>query len=512
MTGGVVCRDLFKVHRTAEGDAAALQGLTVDVAPGEMLAVLGPSGAGKSTLLRILAGLERPSAGTAAVAGLDMGRLSGARRAAARRALIGVVGQHAERALPPALTIAEAVALPLRLRGETGREAADRVAELLARVDLADAGPARAYELSGGERQRAAVCAAIAHRPSVVLADEPTGELDADAAGAVLGLLRSLADDGATVVLATHDPVGASTAHRLVRIRDGRVSSENDDEVVIGRGGWLHIPEHLLIRAGIADRAAVDARDGAVRLTPPRRGGGTHAAAPPATAATPAPDDPPIVLPAVSAAVHAVHKAYRTRVVFRGLDARFAPATLTAVVGRSGSGKSTLLRMLAGLERPDAGDVEVGGASLHDTGREALAALRRRRIGVVGQEPRLAPFLSAAEQVALAPALAGADPDRARAVAERWLAAVGLGQRAGQRVGRLSAGERQRVAIARALAAGRSLLLVDEPTSRLDEASAAAIAELLASAAHVHGATVVCATHDPVLADAADARIVLDAT
>ena len=196
------------------------------------------------------------------------------------------------------------------------------------RVDLADAGPARAHELSGGERQRAAVCAAIAHRPAVVLADEPTGELDADAAGAVLGLLRSLADDGATVVLATHDPVGASTAHRLVRIRDGRVSSENDDEVVIGRGGWLHIPEHLLIRAGIADRAAVDARDGAVRLTPPRRGGGTRVAAPLATAAAPAPDDPPITLPPVPAALRAVHKAYRTRIVFRGLDARFAPATL----------------------------------------------------------------------------------------------------------------------------------------------------------------------------------------
>ena len=112
--------------------------------------------------------------------------------------------------------------------------------------------------------------------------------------------------------------------------------------------------------------------------------------------------------------------------------------------------------------------------------------------------------------MALAPALAGADPDAARDVAGQWLVAVGLGQRAGQRVGRLSAGERQRVAIARALAAGRSLLLVDEPTSRLDEASAAAIAELLANAAHVHGATVVCATHDPVLADAADVRIVLD--
>ena len=362
MTAGIVCRDLFKVHRTAEGDAAALQGLTLDAAPGEMLAVLGPSGSGKSTLLRILAGLERPSAGSAVVAGLDMGRLSGTRRGAARRELIGVVGQHAERALPPALTIAEAIALPLRLRGESRARATARVGELLQRVDLVGAGSAQADDLSGGERQRAAVCAAIAHRPPVVLVDEPTGELDADSADAVLKLLRDLAADGATVVLATHDPVGASTAHRLVRIRDGRVSSENDHDVVIGQGGWLHIPEPLLARAGIADRARVDARDGAVTLTP--SGGRTNAVAPPPAAPRPAPDAPPIVLPAVSAALVGVHKAYRSRVVFRDLDAQFVPATFTAVVGRSGSGKSTLLRMLAGLEQPDSGEIDVGGASL----------------------------------------------------------------------------------------------------------------------------------------------------
>jgi ABC-type lipoprotein export system ATPase subunit len=509
MTGGVVCRDLFKVHRTAEGDAAALQGLTIDVAPSEMLAVFGPSGSGKSTLLRILAGLERPSAGSAAVAGLDMGRLSARRRAAARRTLIGIVDQHSERALPPALTIAEAIALPLRLRGETRTVAAVRVSELLERVGLTDAGHSVAHELSGGERQRAAVCVAIAHRPSVVLADEPTGELDAHSARAVLGLLRALADDGATVVLATHDPGGASTAQRLVRIRDGRVSSENDDEVVIGRGGWLHVPESLLAEAGITDRAIVHAQDGAVILTPSRARTGANAPER-ATTASPAPADPPIALPEVSVVVHGVRKAYRTRVVFDGLHAAFAPGTLTAVVGRSGSGKSTLLRMLAGLQRPDAGDIDVGGTSLAGAGREQLAVLRTHQIGIVGQEPHLAPFLSAAEHVALAPALAGADPEAARDVAGRWLAAVGLGQRADQRVGRLSAGERQRVAIARALAAGRSLLLVDEPTSHLDAANAAAIAELLARAAHVHRATVVCATHDPLLAEAADARIRLD--
>ena len=360
--------------------------------------------------------------------------------------------------------------------------------------------------MSGGERQRAAVCAAIAHRPSVVLADEPTGELDADSASAVLGLLRALADDGATVVLATHDPVGASTAHRLVRIRDGRVSSENRDDVVIGRGGWLHIPEHLLARAGITDRARVEAREGAVTLTPPGGRGNPQAAAPVDGDA----GRPPIVLPAVSAVVHAVDKAYRMRVVFRGLDARFAPGTLTAVVGRSGSGKSTLLRMLAGLERPDAGDIEVGGASLQDTGREQLAALRRRRIGVVGQEPSLASFLSAAEQVALAPALTGADPDVARDVAGRWLEAVGLGDRADQRarapVGGRAPARRHRPGFR----GGPEPAARRRTTSRLDESNAAAIAELLSRAAHVHGATVVCATHDPVLADAADVRFVLD--
>jgi putative ABC transport system ATP-binding protein len=185
--------------------------------------------------------------------------------------------------------------------------------------------------------------------------------------------------------------------------------------------------------------------------------------------------------------------------VLRGLSAAFAPGRLTAITGRSGSGKSTLLRILAGLERADAGAVLIGGAPIGEQTRERLAALRARQIGFVAQEPQLLAFLTAAEQVALA----GGD-------ATAWLSAVGLDARAGQRVGRLSAGERQRVAIARALAGGRGLLLVDEPTSRLDEAQAVAIAELLRRAAHVHGATVVCATHDPVLTEAADAELALD--
>jgi ABC-type lipoprotein export system ATPase subunit len=504
----VVCRELFKVHRTPEGDAAALQGLTLDAAPGEMLALLGPSGSGKSTLLRILAGLERPSAGTALVTGRDLGRLTGRALLSARRELVGLVGQHAERALPPALAVADAIAMPLRLRGASRTEAGDRARALLERVGLEGFEQARPGELSGGERQRVAVCAAVAHRPPVVLADEPTGELDAVAAREVLDLLASLAsDDGATVVLVTHDPVGARTADRVVRIRDGRVSQEGSGErraVVVGRGGWLHVPEELLAAAGITDRARVRAQDGSVILEP----------LDPATPVTPADGAGPAQqserVDGVPAALRGVVKRYGRRTVFDGLAAEFAVGTLTAVTGRSGSGKSTLLRMLAGLERADAGEIVVGAESLVDLGREELAALRARRIGFVAQEPQLAGFLAASEQAALPLLLAGEQPEAAARGARSWLSAVGLDERAEQRVARLSAGERQRVAIARALAGGRGLLLVDEPTSHLDEATAAATAELLRRAAHVHGATVVCATHDPVLVEAADAELPLD--
>jgi ABC-type lipoprotein export system ATPase subunit len=505
----VVCRDLFKVHRTPEGDAAALQGLTLDARPGEMLALLGPSGSGKSTLLRILAGLERPSAGSAVVEGHDMGRLSGRGLVGVRREVIGLVGQHAERALPPALRVGEAIALPLRLRGAPPRAAAARAGELRERGGQADAGAAPPPELSGGERQRAAVCAAVAHRPSVILADEPTGELDAAAAHDVLGLLAGLAEDGATVVLVTHDPVGAQTAHRVVRIRDGRVSQEGSGEalaVVVGRGGWLHVPEELLATAGISDRATVRATGDAVILE--RASGATAGPAAPSADGSSAAGDATVA--GVPAAVAGVAKAYGRRTVFSGLDAAFAPGTMTAVTGRSGSGKSTLLRLLAGLERPDAGAVTVGGEDLGGKDREALAALRSAHVGVVAQEPQLLAFLTAVEQASLALLHAGAEPDAAERAARSWLLAVGLAERADQRVGRLSAGERQRVAIARALAAGRGLLLVDEPTSRLDEVNATAIAELLRRAAEVHGATVVCATHDPIVAAAAGVEIALD--
>jgi ABC-type lipoprotein export system ATPase subunit len=179
------------------------------------------------------------------------------------------------------------------------------------------------------------------------------------------------------------------------------------------------------------------------------------------------------------------------------------------VTGRSGSGKSTLLRLLAGLDAADGGEVLVAGEPLTGHDRTELARLRRERIGVVGQELGLVPFLSAAENVVLGLELRGLEAGQAAERAEAWLTRLGLDQRLDQRVIRLSAGERQRVALARALAAQPALILVDEPTSRLDEANAELVAQLLADVAHEQTAAIVCATHEPRLRAAADDELAL---
>jgi putative ABC transport system ATP-binding protein len=193
----------------------------------------------------------------------------------------------------------------------------------------------------------------------------------------------------------------------------------------------------------------------------------------------------------------------------RDLDAVFAAGKLYAVTGPSGSGKTTLLHLLAGLDTPDAGEVEALGAALGDLDRAGRAALRRAHVGFVGQQPGLVETLSARENVELGLALRGVSSQKAAALAIETLAAVGLSERAEQRVGRLSTGEQVRVAIARALAPRPEVLLADEPTARLDQANARAVALLFARLARERGAAIVCATHDPVVIEQADGELAL---
>jgi putative ABC transport system ATP-binding protein len=224
VTAVVEASGLGKVHGRGEAAVTALQEVDLTVAPGEFVAVTGPSGCGKSTLLNLIGGLDSPTAGEIRLRGERIDRAGEARRARLRRTEIGFVFQFFNLILN--LTVRDNVELPALLAGVPAREARRRTSELLERLGLADAGERVPGDLSGGQQQRVAIARALVNRPSVLLADEPTGNLDTAAAREVVAVLRERHADGQTIVLVTHDMRVASAAQRVVAMRDGRIVGE----------------------------------------------------------------------------------------------------------------------------------------------------------------------------------------------------------------------------------------------------------------------------------------------
>ena len=505
MSLAIDVREAFRIHRLGGATSVALQGLTLQVEQGELIVVLGPSGSGKTTLLRTIAGFDTLSAGVARVLGVDVGALGPGAAAQFRARNLGLLDQHYARALSPDLTCVHTVGLGLELLGASRAEARSAAATLLERVGLGARLQAHPGELSGGEQQRVALCAALAHRPRLLLADEPAGELDEANAKLVYGLIDELArEQGTTALVVSHDRAAASIADRLVYVRDGRVVEESRPgqrpSLVVTAPGWVRLPDPILEALGSPTRLHAEHREQELVLSNDELDRNLEVRAPAMFHAHVAqPGD-------VVAELRDVVRRFNGRAVLSGVSASFRGGTLTAVVGRSGSGKTTLLHLLAGLDHPSEGHVVVEGREIDALDRADAAAVRREHVALITQEPGLVPHLSARENVELGLLVRGLDGDAAAALAE-----VGLGARLDHRADRLSAGERQRVAIARALAAEPVLLLADEPTARLDQTNARAVAELLARLAHEHGTAVVCATHDAVVIEQADARLELAA-
>jgi ABC-type lipoprotein export system ATPase subunit len=224
----ILCDNLVKIYAVAGLEVVALQGLDLRVEQGEVMAIVGASGSGKSTLMNILGGLDSPSAGRAVVAGVDLGRLNERQRADYRRRTVGFIWQQTERNSLPYLTAAGNVELPMMLDGVGAGERAARATELLDLVGVdPDRRGLRPAGLSGGEQQRVAVAVALANRPAVLLADEPTGKLDTASAAELFAALRRVNHEtGTSIVLVTHDPLVADHVQRTIAIRDGRTSTE----------------------------------------------------------------------------------------------------------------------------------------------------------------------------------------------------------------------------------------------------------------------------------------------
>ncbi len=223
----IYCDRLVRIFKVSGVEVQALQGLDLSVGAGELTALVGASGSGKSTLLNILAALDLPTGGQARVAGHDLLTMRGAERVDYWRHTVGFLWQQTGRNLLAHLTAAENVALPMRLAGLRRAQRRRRIAEVLDMLGVADCAGKRLAQLSGGQQQRVAVGVAIANQPRVLLADEPTGELDDQAAADVFAALRTAnSETGATVLIVTHDSSVSEHVNRTIAIRDGRISSE----------------------------------------------------------------------------------------------------------------------------------------------------------------------------------------------------------------------------------------------------------------------------------------------
>jgi putative ABC transport system ATP-binding protein len=279
----ILCEDLVRIYATDGVEVQALQGLNLRVDPGDVVALVGASGSGKSTLLTILSGLDRPTGGRARVAGVDLLTMSRRRRVAYQRHTVGFVWQQTSRNLMPFLTAAENIALPLVVTGD--RHRARRVDELLELLDITGCRDRRPGELSGGQQQRVAVATALANGPSVLLADEPTGELDDAMSAEVLAAMRQTSEQlGVTVLIVTHDPTVAAHVRRTVQIRDGRTSTEVlrrvevdehgqertvvEEFTVIDRAGRLQLPSSHVEQLELRDRVRLELEEDHVGVWP----------------------------------------------------------------------------------------------------------------------------------------------------------------------------------------------------------------------------------------------------
>ncbi|NUO98032.1 MAG: ABC transporter ATP-binding protein [Nonomuraea sp.] len=278
----IVCDNLVRIYKTEGVEVVALQGLDLVIDKGELVAIVGASGSGKSTLLNVLSGLDVPTAGVARVAGMDLLAMTAKDRLRYRRSVVGFIWQQTARNLLPYLTARENVELPMKLAGgDRARRA--RAGELLELLGVGYCADRRPPEMSGGEQQRAAIAVALANEPQLILADEPTGELDSETSEQVFDAMRKANRElGVTVVIVTHDPLVSEQVDRTVGIRDGRTSSETlrregaegqivaEEYAVLDRVGRLQLPRDFMNALEMERRVRLELESDHIGVWPAR--------------------------------------------------------------------------------------------------------------------------------------------------------------------------------------------------------------------------------------------------
>ncbi len=481
-------QDVVKTYMTAGQPFDALKSVSIDIRQGEFLGITGKSGAGKTTLLNTISGVSKLTSGgilfhwggERSSPPLALHSLNEDELAVWRGENLGVVLQSFE--LMPTLSLLENVMLPPDFCGAYRPTVSKkRALELLEMVEIAEHAYKIPAHISGGQKQRVAIARALVNDPHLILADEPTGNLDSITAETILEIFEKLAAEGHTIVMVTHDESLASRFSRRLRIVDG-VVGDGPETASAASPGPIHTHARYLPDTG---EPCPDLPSASALLEP---------------------HPPAVVLRGVDKVYENAAGKFRA---LKSIDLQLDYGQFVSVVGKSGCGKSTLLNMITGIDHPTAGDVIVANEHIYKMSESHRALWRGRNLGVVFQFFQLLPTLTLLENTMLPMDYCkvypfSERPQRAMELLER----VGLQDQAHKLPATVSSGQQQSAAIARALATDPSIILADEPTGNLDSRAAENVLDLFESLARA-GKTVLIVTHDPSITQRTDQTVIL---
>lgn len=498
-------RKVVKAYSTGEGPFLALKDVDIDIQQGEFLGITGKSGAGKTTLLNMISGVSdltsgevifhKPNNGIPGSA-IPIHTMNEDQLAQWRGENVGIIYQSFE--LMPTLNLVENVMLPPDFLGSYRPVISkERALELLDLVDIAEHAYKIPAHISGGQKQRVAIARAMVNDPALIIADEPTGNLDSVTAETIFQIFEKLVDRGKTIVMVTHDISLAPRFSRRLHIVDGVVGNPPDNGSV--QVGQVDVKDNIQVDESSPEQEIQSVqKEDLERVLPCDE--------PPAEHRLLRQEHPAIVL-------RDVDKVYVNAagefVALKSVNMQLNYGQFISIVGKSGCGKSTLLNMITGIDHPSAGEVIVGNEHIYEMNKSERALWRGKNMGVVFQFFQLLPTLTLLENTILPMDYCKVYPFNERSErAMELLKMVGLEEHAYKLPTAVSSGQQQSAAIARALATDPAIILADEPTGNLDSRSAENVLNIFERLA-AQGKTILIVTHDPSITQRTDQTIIL---
>ena len=498
-------RKVVKAYSTGEGPFLALKDVDIDIQQGEFLGITGKSGAGKTTLLNMISGVSdltsgevifhKPNNGIPGSA-IPVHTMNEDQLAQWRGENVGIIYQSFE--LMPTLNLVENVMLPPDFLGSYRPVISkERALELLDLVDIAEHAYKIPAHISGGQKQRVAIARAMVNDPALIIADEPTGNLDSVTAETIFQIFEKLVDRGKTIVMVTHDISLAPRFSRRLHIVDGVVGNPPDNGSV--QVGQVDVKDNIQVDESSPEQEIQSVqKEDLERVLPCDE--------PPAEHRLLRQEHPAIVL-------RDVDKVYVNAagefVALKSVNMQLNYGQFISIVGKSGCGKSTLLNMITGIDHPSAGEVIVGNEHIYEMNKSERALWRGKNMGVVFQFFQLLPTLTLLENTILPMDYCKVYPFNERSErAMELLKMVGLEEHAYKLPTAVSSGQQQSAAIARALATDPAIILADEPTGNLDSRSAENVLNIFERLA-AQGKTILIVTHDPSITQRTDQTIIL---